>query len=370
MPARHIQRLFTIDGSTNTATESNRTRPDILIVLEESTFDATLIGDCSADECDVAMLHPLNIATRTQQGPLMVHSTGGGTWLSEFAFMSGFDWRLFGRGGAYAPVSLAPRLQQALPARLRALGYRTVAVCPTGGNFLSAQTAYQYYGFDEFYSAQDLKLDDDWTEIYDHTMFDNALKIALRNNDPRPVFVFVLTIRNHGPHGDGAVDLPDNLVQAKQKYGAEIADYLGRMRDSSDDFVHVASTWLKSDRPRVIGWFGDHQPEAAWDITRHPERLQRNHIASNATEGQIQYLTHYQLSANFGEHEQRVSQEAMDISYLGSQLLSFAGLPLTPSNNAAKETADKCHGLMISCANHELVNAYVSYRIHELREIN
>lgn len=369
LPPMHVQHRFNIPPVA-TSTPFTGTRPDIFMILEESTFDPTQIANCDPRECDDGMLHPLDAATRTQQGPLMVHSTGGGTWLSEFAFMSGFDWRVFGRGGAYAPVSIAPRLKEALPAHLRMLGYRTVAIIPTTGNFLSAQTAYKDYGFDEFHSADDLKLDDDWTEVHDHTLFDDALKLVHDSNDPRPVFIFVLTIRNHGPHGDGAVDLPENFNQVKQQFGLGIADYLGRMRDSSDDFTQLAATWLNSSRPRVIGWFGDHQPEIAWDFTQSPERLLRDHIASNVKIKDAKYLTQYQFSANYGNHQQSLSHEAMDISYLGTQLLSFSGLPLTAGEQAALEVEQKCNGMMVICSDHDLINDYLSYRIHELHEVN
>jgi phosphoglycerol transferase MdoB-like AlkP superfamily enzyme len=135
------------------------------------------------------MLHTLHDPQRAQQGTLLMHPTGGGTWQSEFAVMSGFDWRVFGRGGAYARVSLAPQLQDPLPQRLHELGYRTIAVIPTDGNFLSAKSAYKYYGFDEFYAAPDLHLPNNWQQLYDHLIFDKALRLAARDNDLRPVFV-------------------------------------------------------------------------------------------------------------------------------------------------------------------------------------
>lgn len=367
IPGAHKQSQFKISRSS---ANKSVNRPDIFMILEESTFDSNLIADCDPVQCDNAMLHPLNVATRTQQGPLLVHSTGGGTWLSEFAFMSGFDWRLFGRGGAYAPVSIAPRLTKAIPAYLRSLGYHTIAICPTGGNFLSARTAYQYYGFDEFYAADDLNLENDWTELYDHTMFEHGLRYAQRVDSSQPVFVFVLTIRNHGPHGEGAVELSEEFQRAQKKHGPYLADYLSRMRDSSDDFVHLAQQWLGSTRPRVIGWFGDHQPEAAWDVTQHHELLNREHVATNITDKQIDYVTQYQLSANFGNPQQLLSRDAMDISYLGSQLIAFAELPLTSGEQAAIEVATRCHGMMITCGDRDLIGDYLSYRVHELREIN
>src|SRR5262249_7865365 len=143
LPAPREQTRFVVtESSANVAggpESATQVRPDIFLILEESTFDPTLITKCLPAFCDNAILHPQRAATRTQQGPLLVHTTGGGTWLAEFAVMSGLDWRLFGRGGAFAPVSLAPRLHNALAQYLRTLGYHTVAVYPTAGNFLSAR---------------------------------------------------------------------------------------------------------------------------------------------------------------------------------------------------------------------------------------
>jgi hypothetical protein len=244
-----------------------------------------------------------------------------------------------------------------------------VAIYPTDGNFLSAHAAYGYYGFDEFYAARDLHLPDDWQATYDHVVFDKALQVVQASKDARPVFVFLLTIRNHGPHGEGKVPIPPAFRNAEQKEGAALADYLARMRDSSTDFMRLADYWLKATRPRVLAWFGDHQPEAAWDFTEHPELLHLDRIAANASGKQLQYLTQYQLSANFGEREKRVAHDAIDIAYLGAQLLAFAELPLDPAASSSREMALQCNGLLIDCADHELVNDYLSYRIHDLGAI-
>jgi hypothetical protein len=368
LPAVQVQTRF-VATNQSSAVPAAGVRPDIFLVLEESTFDTTLIRDCRPADCDNAMLHPLSMAARTQQGPLLVHTTGGGTWLAEFAIMSGLDWRIFGRGGAYAPVSLAPRMHASLPMQLRALGYRTVAVYPTDGNFLSAQSAYGYYGFDEFYAARDLHLPDDWQVTYDHAVFEKALQLVQPADDVRPVFVFVLTIRNHGPHGQGKVSLPPAFRNVEKTKGAALADYLARMRDSSTDFMRLADQWLKSTRPRVLAWFGDHQPEAAWDFTEHPELIVSDRVAPNASAKQLQYLTQYQFSANFGDRQKQVARDAMDIAYLGAQLLAFADLPLDSAASAAHEMAVQCNGLLIDCADHALVNDYLSYRIHDLAAI-
>jgi len=372
LPQRREQSRFVASGVGGDA--ASVVLPDIALVLQESTFDPTLIRQCPRAACDVRMLHPAQSATRTQQGPLLVHTTGGGTWLAEFSVMSGLDWRIFGRGGAYAPVSLAPRLRESLPKRMRAIGYRTVALYPTDGNFLSGQSAYGYYGFEEFYDAKDLALPEDWQDVNDALILNKALQIAQRHDDGRPLFIFMLTVRNHGPHGGNLASLAESGREVADKTNEALADYLARMRASSRDYAVFSARWLASSRPRVVAWFGDHQPEAAWDFTEDVKLLDAVRLPDNLHGGQFRgdqykFLTQYQFSANFGEREQRVARDALDISYLYAELSAFAGLPLDGGALAARTVRNACNGLMLDCADRALIDDYLSYRIYDLRSV-
>jgi hypothetical protein len=366
LPIERPQTRFTT--STPAAEHESTFRPDILLVLAESVFDPRIIRDCPKALCDSTMFHPPAAATQTQQGPLLVHSSGGGTWLSEFAVMSGMDWRAFGRGGGYAPVSLAPRMKTSLPLHLKSLGYRTIAIYPTEGNFLSATSAYQHYGFDEFYAAADLNLPDDWSDVPDSLVYERMFTKLSQSKDHRPVFVFVLTIRNHGPHGGDMKKVPEPFRAAAKTLTDPIADYLARARDSSNAYTKLATQWLREPRPRVIAWFGDHQPEAAWDYTENPNTLDTPRLANNLVGEQLKYVTYFQLSANFGDSKKITHEHAVDISYLASQLMSFAELPLDAGQQAAQTAIEKCNGQMLDCADRELIKDYLSYRIHELHE--
>jgi hypothetical protein len=343
--------------------------PDVLMVLEESTFDPQLIARCRDAPCVSSMFRAPASAVRTVQSPLLVHTTGGGTWLTEFAFLSGFDWRSFGRGGAYAPVSLAPRLRHSLPQYLRSLGYHTVVFSAVGADFLRARSAYRYYGFDEFYASQDLQLSDDWHMLRDATLYDKALAILEQSKDTRPLFVYMLTIRNHGPHGDISGALPVRVQAIERRLGRPLADYLARLDDSARDIDALRRRWLAAPQPRVIGWFGDHQPEFAWDFINTLADINRTHLATNVGAARLRYLTWQQLSANFGPRGAVSSREALDVPFLGSELLSFAGIPLDADAQAALSVAHSCHWLLLDCADHALIDDYLSYRIHDLQVI-
>jgi Sulfatase len=372
LPPEHPQSRFTTPTPNVLSMKSevkSEIKPDVLLILEESIFDPRLIRDCPTALCDNSMFHPAASSIRTQQGPLLVHTSGGGTWLSEFAVMSGFDWRVFGRGGGYAPVSLAPRLRHSLPMRLRELGYRTVAIYPTEGNFLSATTAYQQYGFDEFYDAQDLDMPNEWGDVHDGLIFDKLLATLAQKHDERPVFVFVLTIRNHGPHGTDIKAIPEPFRALEATLTAPIADYLARARDSSNAFNKLSTQWLRTGHPRVIGWFGDHQPEAAWDYTENPKSIDTQWLATNLVGEQLKNVTYYQFSANFGDPKIESAKTALDISYLGMHLLEFSNLPLDAGQQAAQTVATLCNGQMLDCADSHLIDDYLSYRIHQLHDV-
>ncbi|MEO8673064.1 MAG: sulfatase-like hydrolase/transferase [Tahibacter sp.] len=133
-------------------------RPDIFVVLEESTFDPCVLPQCDITECALPEFFDADART-VASGPLLVHTFGGATYTSEFASLSGLPHTLFGAAGRYAPYKLAPLMRGTLPARLAELGYRSVAIYPIYGEFLKARHAHANYGFDAFHDAAELGLD-------------------------------------------------------------------------------------------------------------------------------------------------------------------------------------------------------------------
>lgn len=369
-PRRASTRFGGAATAASVSATADAARPDLLMILAESVFDPRLIAKCTLPGCTIPMFGAARAGTRSQQGPLVVHTAGGGTWLTEFSFVSGFDWRTFGRGGAYAPVSIAPRLQQSLPRYLQSIGYRTVAVTATGGDFLRARSAYRQYGFEEFYAAQELAFSDDWLGVHDAEVYEKALLALARRADPRPVFLFVLTIRNHGPHGGGEATIPAALQAEKKAYDSPLADYLGRLHDSSAEMAAFQKRWLASPRPRVIGWFGDHQPDLTQWFLETPADVAAARLPPNVTPNERRYVTWYQLAANFGPADARTGTGALDIAYLGPELLRFAQLPLDATSVAALDVAEKCAGRLLGCADRDLVGEFISWRIHELGAVS
>ncbi len=127
--------------------------------------------------------------------------------------------------------------------------------------------------------------------------------------------------------------------------------------------------WLGAAHPRVIGWFGDHQPEFAWDYLNTMADVDSTRFAINAGASELRFLTYHQLSANFGEPGVSTSLAALDVPFLETELLEFSGVPLDAGMQAASTVSAQCHRLLLDCTDRPLINDYISYRVHDLHAV-
>jgi len=321
--------------------------PDIVQVLEESTFDPSNFAACrGVPLCRFDLFRP-DARTRGA-GVLRVHTFGGGTWVSEFAALTGLPHDIFGSGGMYAPFVLAPHVRDALPWLLRRLGYTTIAVYPTVGSFLNGANAYKAYGFDHLYDANELHLDE-WEES-DAQMFAAAERAyALAKHPGHPVFMMILTVYQHGPHDDQErPKLPEpyraGVVRGLGPAAALNFDtYLWRLRDSDVAMRGLEHAFLDRAQPTVLLHFGDHQPSFAGLLHDLPRTLPPE------LQPYRDDLTYYVLKSNFAGPP-LPAYPMLDIAFLPTMVLQAAGLPADPYFAAATVLRDRCRGRFDDCA--------------------
>lgn len=339
--------------------------PDIVEVLEESTFDPSNFAMCKGvPECRAPALFEPDART-VAHGPLRVHTFGGGTWVSEFAALTGLPQDIFGAGGMYAPYVLAPRMRDALPQQLARLGYRTVAVYPTNGAFLNGRNAYMAYGFQEFHDADELGLDP-WEES-DAQMFDAARRVYQRVKKPgEPVFLMVLTINQHGPHNLDPLDrLPPPFNRGvvpglPPETELNVSTYLAQLRASDQAMRQLEHAFLDRAQPTVLVHFGDHQPSFDGLIRGLPRRW------PPALRPLQQYLTYFMIKRN-AAGAPLPSYPALDIALLPGMVLQAAGLPADPYFSAQIALRERCGGRYADCPVPGLVASYQGWifdRLH------
>jgi phosphoglycerol transferase MdoB-like AlkP superfamily enzyme len=335
--------------------------PDIVQVLEESTFDPSNYTACSVPQCRVSMFQA-DARTRAH-GALRVHTFGGGTWVSEFATLTGMPQDIFGPGGMYAPYVLAPHVHDTLALQLRRMGYLTIAIYPVAGSFINGRNAYQDYGFEHMYDATELHLDE-WEES-DAQMFAAAKHVYDKVKKPgQPVFMMILTLNQHGPHDDDPMSelrLPyRNLLQGLKPASALNFDtYLSRLHDSDVAMRGLEHDFLDRPQPTVLVHFGDHQPSFDGMI----RNLQRTWPAQ--LQPYRDYLTYYMVKSNFAGAPMP-SYPMLDIAFLPSMVLQAAGVPTDPYFSAASVLRARCNGLYDDCKIPGLIDSYHAWTIDRL----
>ncbi|MGH8190016.1 MAG: sulfatase-like hydrolase/transferase [Rhodanobacteraceae bacterium] len=339
-------------------------RPDIVAVLEESTFDPRMLTACTSNLCGARMFQA--DANTIAHGWLDVHTWGGGTWTSEFAFLAGLPHTVFGPAGIYAPFNLAPRIRYTLPRLLHADGYRTVGIYPTDGDFMNGRDAYADYGFDAFYGGEQLGLGWKSTDAELIRAFQRVFAVEKAKAHGGPIFVFMLTLHQHGPHMTPLHELPPAydhpLFPGKLAPGKptlddwlnlNLANYLQRLSMSDAAMATLESLLRRDDRPALLLHFGDHQPSFDGAINTLTKSVP-------PAAGNPQFVTYYMLKG-FNLPVRREHYPVLDIAYLGSLLLDAADVPRDPFFVANTLLRDRCDGQGLDCRERALRESYRAY---------
>ena len=234
--------------------------PDLVVVQSESFFDARRLF--LGIRPDV-----LNEFDRLCQeaicfGPLDVPAWGANTVRSEFAFLSGVNEALLGihRFNPYRKL-MANQLPTLLPV-LKAAGYRTVCIHPYPASFYGRDRVFPHFGFDEFIDIRNFK----GAARCGPYVADAAVAAMIETvlaQSTQPVFVFVITMENHGPlHLENPVPEDySSLYLVDPPPGCDdLTVYLRHLRNADRMMGALRSTLKRRTRPSRLCWYGDHVP--------------------------------------------------------------------------------------------------------------
>ena len=177
--------------------------PNVIVVMNEAFSDLAVLGDFTVNEDYMPFVHSLQEgAENTVTGQLEVSVCGGNTANSEFEFLTGHTMDYF-------PVGSIPYQQYitgeipSLASQLRELGYNTYGMHPYNATGWKRDEVYPLLGFSE-----SLFLDSFWSRKYirnyvsDETAYNKIIDIYEQKEEGKPVFVFEVTMQNHGGYTD------------------------------------------------------------------------------------------------------------------------------------------------------------------------
>ncbi|ALM87359.1 hypothetical protein ASB57_29040 [Bordetella sp. N] len=235
--------------------------PDLVSIQSESFFDARRVFPQLRP--DILQGYDRLRAEAVVHGELDVAARGANTVRTEFAFLTGLPACALGVHRFNPYRKLARQGVPTIASYLRALGYRTLCVHPYHGSFYGRDKVLPALGFDEFIDIRAFsKNEKDGANIGDRAL-GGYVATRLRRSDPRPLFIHVITMENHGPLHLETVTADDAraVLNGPAEPGCEdLVAYARHLRNADAMFSGLRETLLELGRPAGLCVFGDHIP--------------------------------------------------------------------------------------------------------------
>ncbi|MGM0855846.1 MAG: LTA synthase family protein [Pseudomonadota bacterium] len=262
-PTPEASPFFASTQPTSTA-ENSPHRPHVVLVQSESFFDPRPLFPGINDD----LLHHFDTtcAEALQSGEVNVPAWGANTVRTECAVLTGLPPEQWG-ARQFNPYHTVAR--QPLPSiahAFKAQGYRTICIHPYPASFYRRHKVMPQLGFDSFIDISDFKSDDKNGQYVGDGALAQKVGRLLEDDDNRPLFIFVITMENHGPLH---LEAPTQRMQATALPAApwplpahlrDLTVYLHHLAEADRMLATVKSSLVSSARPGLLGWYGDHVP--------------------------------------------------------------------------------------------------------------
>lgn len=236
--------------------------PDLISIQSESFFDVRSAYGIVREDVLEGFDTLCNEAVA--YGALHVAARGANTVRTEFAFLSGIDPEKLGVHRYNPYRRLAGRGVPTLASHLRKLGYRTVCIHPYFASFYRRDKVLPKLGFDEFIDLRAFgQAEKVGAYVGDKALAEYVIRMLSVRSDPRPLYVHVITMENHGPLHLEAVSaeaVNDVLTGPMPAGCADLVAYARHIRNADAMFDMLRKHLSGNARPASLCIFGDHVP--------------------------------------------------------------------------------------------------------------
>ena len=306
--------------------------PTIIAIMNESFTDLGAVGEGNVtfSQDNLPFLHSLQESGDVVWGTAYSSVYGGNTCNSEYEFLTG-------NTTAFLPVGSKP-YQQYLDEKQTSLvsllgdtyGYECVAVHPGDHSAWQRDEAYPALGFDEFIDVDRFdvhrRLEHGLTS--DRSSYDQVIYEYEHRDMEKPLFLFNVTIQNHGGYDDEDYPTTVQVEQAPGEY-PQTEQYLSLTKKSDQALEYLIDYFSQQEEPVVILFFGDHWPNLEPEflsmlLGQDSENLSFENIMR-------EYQVPFFIWANYDLEGEEI--EAVSLNYLSGLLLRAAGLEGTDYTN-------------------------------------
>lgn len=228
-------------------------KPNIVLILSEALFDVTKLTNVKFNEDPIK-----NIRTDIRS-TLVSPQLSGGTANVEFEILTGLSNYFLNNKIPYSQL-----IRQDLPSLFtlfKEKGYQTTVIHPYFRSMYNRTTVYKHLGLDKFVSIEDIN---DYQKsgpyVSDKSFMDQIIKQYETTDQPQ--FIFGLTMQNHYPFETNRfskhpITFTDNLPETEHQI---LQSYIDGINLSDISYQFLKEKILKSTKPTIVIYFGDHLP--------------------------------------------------------------------------------------------------------------
>ncbi|XGA79185.1 LTA synthase family protein [Halomonas sp. CH40] len=238
--------------------------PNVVMVQSESFMDPR--GWCA--EISPQLLPHFDVTCREalQLGQLKVPAWGANTVRTEAAVLTGIAPEAWGACQFNPYRRLARQSVANLVQTFQQAGYRCICVHPYPASFYLRDQVMPKMGFDQFLDIDAFEGAEKAGQYIGDAAVARKVGRLLKDDDNRPLFIFTITMENHGPlhlESPSRSTLGETLPEAPwplSEHQRDLAVYLNHLRQADDMLGRVKRHLQSSTRSGVLCWYGDHVP--------------------------------------------------------------------------------------------------------------
>lgn len=276
----------------NPCTVLNGKKPDIILIMNESLADFSLVGDVNYNRDPLEYIHSMK--ENTIKGLDYVSVFGAGTSNSEFEAMTGNTMSFF-PSGCNVYQQFMHEVTYSMPSYLKSLGYTCNAIHPSSGTNWNRINTYKSMKFDSFITIDDFKNPEYVRYISDKESYKKIIELYEKHDRDKPMFMFDMTIQNHGGYLTNTNW--KEPVYVEDSYYDEAKEFLSATKVSDDAFQYLVEYFKKQKNPVIICMFGDHWPSIETGF--YEELLGKPQSEWELEDIQKRYATPFVIWANY-----------------------------------------------------------------------
>ena len=297
--------------------------PTIIAVMNESMTDFTRTGKGSLTltSDNLPFLHSLQESGDVIWGTAYSSVYGGNTCNSEYEFLTS-NTLSFLPTGSKPYQQYVDHDQSSLVSILKEYGYDCTAIHPGQRSAWQRDTAYPYLGFDKFIDVDAFTVNRTFEHrlTSDRSSYDQVIA-EYENRGDDPLFLFNVTIQNHGGYEDENFRTTVQVAEAAGEF-PQAEQYLSLTKKSDQALEELIGYFSQQEDPVVILFFGDHWPNLESGfltqlLGQDSDRLSFENIMR-------EYEVPFLIWANYPLEGQEIKQ--ISLNYLSGLLLRSAGL--------------------------------------------